>query len=505
MSGTEKTRRTQDKKPKQSNITRAEFLKMTSGWFLPREDSPSVVSNRVFTIRRLNKMESQRLGTRLDGLSAEVEQARSLISREQKELRKQLTQIQEVKGNPPVSAERRKLSQELSCKEASRHGSSSETPGVQQRYRSLSTGDRYRGAPLTQLPLVNGRSRSQSSSTPVRLPKDDPSRVFRKLSGGSNGTNCNSHSEAWPGISTFVKCNDKPRQRSRSTGTYPRFSAWETIAKNNAVTTGLKRDDMGASSRIESEKSGVNRTWRQDHLDLDLTQSQTWAWKETRRFIRNKSGATVSSKDKGNSRQQKGDEVTISGQNSELASTRKERRQRSFSTNSAPTISRGRVVEVHKEEPSKANKISSDQHVNPSSSRQRRYNTYCRPNLVNGEVVDVPGDKENTSRISNRQGVAVQLIRRQRSLSTNCPPVILENETVIESDNNINPFNPLTSVDDDKQRNGSRSESEEQNTFSKYAMSEVDIPCIGCQDISTVGRKNKTEQVHDNELSLPRL
>lgn len=227
-------------------------------------------------IRRLNKMETQRLGTRLDGLSAEAEQARSIISQEQKELRKQLIQIQEVKGNPPVSAERRKLSQQLSCKETRQYGSCGETAGTQQRYRSFSTGDRYRGAPLTQFPLVNGRPRSQSSSTPIRLGKDDPSGVFRRLSRGSNGTNRNSPSDAWPGTSTFVKCNDKPRQRSLSTGTYPRFSAWEAVSKNDEVTTGLKRDDMGASTTAEFEKSGASRTWRQDHLNLELTQSPTW-------------------------------------------------------------------------------------------------------------------------------------------------------------------------------------------------------------------------------------
>ena len=317
-------------------------------------------------IRHLNKMESQRLGNRLDALSAEVEQSRSLISREQKELRKQLTQIREVKGDPPVSAERRKLSQELSCKETRRHGSSGETAGVQQRYRSLSTGDRYRGSPLTQLPLLNGRSRSHSSSDPVRLGNDGPSRVFRKLSGGSNGTNRNSHSEAWPGFSTSAKCNDKPRQRSLSTGTNPRFSTLETIGKSEA--TGLKRDELKPSSKIDSEKSAMNITWRQDHIDLELTQSQTWAWKETRRFFRrNKSSAIASSEDEGNGRQ-KGNEAMIrAGQNSVPASTSKERRQRSFSTNSAPTISGGRVVEEYKEEPSKANKINSDKPASPTS------------------------------------------------------------------------------------------------------------------------------------------
>ena len=37
-------------------------------------------------------------------------------------------------------------------------------------------------------------------------------------------------------------------------------------------------------------------------------------------------------------------------------------------------------------------------------------------------------------------------------------------------------------------------------------MSNVEIPNKSCQNISTVERKNTTEQVHmNNELSLPRL
>ena len=72
--------------------------------------------------------------------------------------------------------------------------------------------------------------------------------------------------------------------------------------------------------------------------------------------------------------------------------------------------------------------------------------------------------------------------------------MIIENETVFES------------VTNDKQRNGSRSESEEQSTLSKHAMSDMDIPSkLSSQHISTVGRNNKTEQVCDNELSLPPL
>jgi len=82
--------------------------------------------------------------------------------------------------------------------------------------------------------------------------------------------------------------------------------------------------------------------------------------------------------------------------------------------------------------------------------------------------------------------------------------VILENEPVNERVNNKDSCNPLTSVDSDKQENGSRSESEEQSTLIQHAMGDMDIPSkLSCQHISIVElRKNKTEQVRDSELSL---
>lgn len=465
---------------------------MTSGWFPPREDSPSVVSNRVFMIRRLNKMESQRLSTRLDGLDAEVQQAKSLISHEQQELRKQLTQIREVKENPTVSVERRKLLQEFSCKETHRldHGLSGETPGAQQRYRSLSTGDRYTGAPLTQLPLVNGRSRSRSSCTPPRK-EQLQFNIFRKLSGGSNDRINNSpSSEAWPDTSTFVTNKTKPRQRSLSTGIYPRISAWEGIDKNEGVT-GLKRDGIVTSTTFESEKSGSNRGHRpQDLLNLELRQSPSWAWKGTRKCIANKNSATALSDVKIN-RGQKDGENMVSSQSRELALTRRERRQRSYSTNSAPTISEGRVLEVCKEEPSKTSTVNSDQSVDSAGSRRRRYSTNCRPKVVDGVVVDVPGDT-STNRNSDHQSIPVQLTRRERSLSTNCPPVVIEGENV----EGVN----------DKEGNTSAScESEQENTFGKNVINDVDFHGKSCQNISTVETGDEAGQVQENEVSLLRL
>ena len=453
-------------------------------------------------IRRLNKMESQRLSTRLDGLNAEIQQAKTLISQEQQELRKQLTQIREVKGDPTVSVERKKLLQQFSCKEPHQldHGLSGETPGAQQRYRSLSTGDRYRGAPSTQLPLVNdGRSRSKSSCTPPR--KEQLSTVFRKLSGGPNarinnspsaGANGLLPSEAWPDIG-FVTTNPKPRQRSVSTGTYPPIFAWEGIDKIEGVT-GLKRDHtVTSTSRFDSENSGSNRGCSQDLLNLEIRQKPTWAWAGTRRRRRNignKNSATALTEVK---IKKEGENMT-SSQSGEFASTRRERRQCSYSTNSAPTISKGRVLEVCKKEPSKTSTVNTDRSVGSASSKQRRYSTNCRPKVVDGVVVDVPGAKK-TNRDDNFQGVPVQLTRRERSLSANCPPVVLEGENV-ESD-------------DDKERNSSASrESEKGNTFGKHVTNDVDFHSKrskSCQDISTVGTGDETGQVQENDISLPRL
>ena len=115
---------------------------MSAVWYPPREDSPSVVSNRVFAIRRLNKMASQRLGSELNSLDAEVIQAKSMIEKEQEALKKELAQIQEVKSNPMVSIERRKLQQQTSSSQI-RMGRSrfpGEANPVPTIFRSLSTG-----------------------------------------------------------------------------------------------------------------------------------------------------------------------------------------------------------------------------------------------------------------------------------------------------------------------------------------------------------------------------
>lgn len=490
----EKLKRTQDKRPKQQihdqrTVTQAGTLKMTSGWFPPKEDSPSVVSNRVFMIRRLNKMESQRLGVRLDGLDAEVQQARSLISQEQQELREQLTQIREVKENPSVSVERRKLLQQFSCKEARRpdHGLSGENQRTQQRYRSWSNDDRFRGAPLTQLPLVNGRSRSKGSCTPPRKEQLSIS-DFRKLrSGDSNDRINNSPSEVWPDISTFVTTKTKPRQRSVSTGAHPRISVWEGIDKNDGVA-GLTRDDIFTSTRFETEKSRSN----QDLLNLER-HSPNWAWKGTRRYTTKKHSATeLSEVETG---YWHGRENVAISQSNKLASTRKELRQRSFSTNSAPTISDGRVLEVCTEGANKTSTVSTDQSVGSSSSRQRRDSTNCRSRVREGVVVDVL-DHKNTNRNMYCQNAPVQFTWRdlERSSSTNCPPLVLEGGNVGESDE-----------DKERKQRSWSSESEDGSIEDGDATDDFDSHGKSCQHFSTFGTGDKTGQNQGNEISLPRL
>lgn len=421
-------------------------------------------------IRRLNKMENQRLGSRLDCLNAEVEQSRLLISQEQEVLRKQLTKIREVKGNPTVSIERRKLLRQISCMETRRQGLPNET---QQRFRSLSTGDRSRGASLSPLPLVNGRSKSQSSNTP---------------------------SEAWPDISTSASTrNTRPRQRSLSTGTYPRISAWEGIDKNGGV-----RDDVGTSTTVE--KSGPNSGCTQEKLNLEFKQSPTWAWRKgKRRYTWNKNSATALSEMKINAygEQKEGDGVMVSSQSSGLAST--QRRQRSYSTNSAPTISEGRVLEMHKGEPSKTNTLGCLQSASTTSARQRLYSTNCKPKVDDGEVVDtdVPDDK-NTNRNSDRQGVPVQLVRRQRSLSTNCPPVVVEGKNAESDSNKLDALNLLASTDDKLIRNSSSCDSELGNALKKHIILAGDVDLCSSnsyEHISMVGRRDGTE----NGISLPPL
>ena len=109
--------------------------------YTPRQDSPSVLSNRVFAIRRINKMEAQRLGLQLNTLDAEVMQTKNMIAQKQQALKKELAQIHEVKNNPAVGIERRKLQRQLSSKPIlmGRQRLAGDTQGAQTLFRSFST------------------------------------------------------------------------------------------------------------------------------------------------------------------------------------------------------------------------------------------------------------------------------------------------------------------------------------------------------------------------------
>lgn len=109
--------------------------------YTPREDSPSVLSNRVFAIRRINKMEAKRLGLQLNTLDAEVMQTKNMIAQKQQALKKELAQIHEVKNNPAVGIERRKLQRQLSSKQIlmGRQRLAGDTQGAQTLFRSFST------------------------------------------------------------------------------------------------------------------------------------------------------------------------------------------------------------------------------------------------------------------------------------------------------------------------------------------------------------------------------
>lgn len=115
---------------------------MTPGWYPPREDSPSALSNRIFAMRRINKMEAQRLWLQLNTLDAEVMQTKNMIAQKQQALKKELKQIHEVKSNPAVGIERRKLQRQISSKQIlmRRQRLAGDAQGAQTLFRSFSTG-----------------------------------------------------------------------------------------------------------------------------------------------------------------------------------------------------------------------------------------------------------------------------------------------------------------------------------------------------------------------------
>lgn len=401
-------------------------------------------------------------------------------------LRKQLTEIRQVKENPAVGIERRKLLQQISYKETRRHGSAGHDT---QRYRSLSTGDSDGRPSLShQLPRVNVRSRSQTNIVSFGSGKEELCTTFHKKSWGLNDSNCNSPSERWSENFTPVTRYANTRQRSLSTGMNPRISAWEVNGKDDEIAS-LKRNDFGGSNRTERERSGPNYGCGAGHLHLELSQNPAWAWEGRRRYILEKTSATAPvSEVKINNWQTKEEDIDIS----KFASTRKERRPRSYSTNSAPTISKGRVLEVCQAGQNKPNAqdLYSTRAV---SSRQRSYSTNCRPKVVEGKVVEVPA-RENRKRDGNdhHQAIPVHLIRRQRSLTVSCPPV---------SDSGRDMHNSLDNTDY-KMRSDLSGEKEVKTIISSgNAISDDDFHSKIREHNSTVESQEKSTQ--DGDILLP--
>lgn len=139
---------------------------MTPGWYPPREDSPSALSNRVFAMRRINKMEAQRLGLQLNTLDAEVMQTKNMIAQKQQALKKELTQIHEVKSNPAVGIERRKLQRQISSKQIlmRRQRLAGDAQGAQTLFRSFSTG--HLPMQSSRVFAVHGKERKLGTTCP---------------------------------------------------------------------------------------------------------------------------------------------------------------------------------------------------------------------------------------------------------------------------------------------------------------------------------------------------
>lgn len=415
---------------------------MSSIWHLPKEDSPSVLSNRVYSIRRLNKMESQRLRSQINCLNAEEAQMRSLISQEQKALRKELTHIREVKSNPAVGTERRKLMQQLSSKESQTYRQpSAETQGAQQRFRSLSTGHDHICSHLPSLTNQLQRSRS-TTCPPLDLGGEQPSGAFRhrKVSGTLYDINKNTSQEAWRNVTR----NEKLRQRSLSTATHPRISAW-VENKNDGVADSRGDIQESAYAKVHSRQCRNN-------VKIDFRHGLKSAWEEKTGYSYSKDNASALSC----SKQMKG--VVGDAAPSKLASMQ---RRRCYSTNSAPIISEGRVIGL-------VDRTTTVHAQNAGAVNQRRrcYSHSFTPKMVDREEHD-DASKENNSRKEELHSIPVTSTHtqvRQRSLSTNC-----EGKQAVANENNNGQLN-LNMNMDDKQINSLNGGTEEGKLLSKLAV-----------------------------------
>ena len=473
---------------------------MSSGWFPPREDSPSVLSNRVFSIRRLNKMEAQRLGSQLNNLDAEKAQTQALISQEQKALIKELTQIREIKDNSAVSSERRKLLQQTSSKESQlmcRHHLTGETVKQQAthtRFRSLSSGQ----CPPTQcshLPSLNGRQRSLSTTCPPLLGREElPGTLRCKESGSLQDVNNNT---AQKDYDMYTSRNEKLRQRSLSTGTCscPRTSAWAGGKSEFEVSSYTKVEDW--------HNHGVS----QDYLGLEFKQTPKAAREEMRRDTQYGMNKDTLSRPKLNSsngsyvcdrRQTEGISST-----DELSKLAPMRRVRSYSTNSAPIISEGRVVGL-----GAASKTTIvPQRFDTANQRRTKHSTSFAPKVNEGEEHHGDGSNENTAKNAELQRIPLLSTarRRHRSLSTNCPPAVIEG-IVVEDENNNEKLNLKTNTEE-KRKDSLNDETKERNISTKHIVNDKDFDesRIDHSDCSVPRDPGRDGKEHKGDISLPAL
>lgn len=440
---------------------------MSYGWVPPKEDSPSVISNRVFTIRRLNRMESQRLGTQLNILKAEEEHFKSRISHEKKMLRKELSEIRQVKENPVIGIERRKLLQQISCKETRQYGL---TGHKAERFRSLSTGDSDSKSSSSKLPHVCFRSKSQSNIASLSSGEEELSKNVQKKAWGLNSNICTMPSEFWPKNLASVNRNMKSRQRSLSTSVYPQISAWEGNRRSDGLLS-IEKGDLLGSDGTEHEGSGLDHRCRSVKLNREFSQSPGWAWRG-RRNVLNKDGWTMPrSEFRDNSWQKSGEEM----RSSQISGTR-ERRQRCYSTNCAPNISEGRAFDVC--QGLEQNKLNAQDlcSTRAAKSGKRRHTTNCRPTVINGQVVEISGENKSKGVNSYHQ---VTTFRRQRSLTVNCVPVC-----------------------DDEQANNSSCEREENIVMNENIVNDGDFHGTSCsENIST--HDSQVSSKNQDGISLP--
>ena len=460
---------------------------MSSPWFPPREDSPSVLSNRVFSIRRLNKIEDKRLGSQLNNLDTEKAQTKALISQEQRALIKELTQIREIKVSSAVSTERRKLLQQTSSKESQlmcRHHLTEGTvrpQGAQARFRSLSTGQ-FPPTHGSHLPSLEGRQRSLSTTCPhLRLGREELTGTLRcKELGSLQGVNNNTAQKGYDEVQTSRI--EKLRQRSLSTGTCPRTSAWMGGKSDSEVSSYTKR--------------GVS----QECLDLEIKQTPKSAWEEMRRdtqYDMNKDALSRVKLDSRNGsyvcdkRQTKG---IIRDETSRLTPMR---RVRSYSTNSAPIISEGRVVGL-----GTAGKTMIVPQCFDTASQRRRKHSTCFPPKVN------EGEEHNGSNAVRNKELQTRIpllpTRRHKSLSANCPPVTIEG-IVGEDENNNEKLNLKTDTEK-KRRNSLNDETKERHISTNVVNDKkFDESRIDHDDSSVPPDPEQDGKGHEADISLPAL